>query len=181
MTRLVDETKGYVTVTTNLVNETRGYTKATNKLAEMQAQLVAAQTNPCVYIDVRWDAPHPRELQSGVTIFIKNIGRGTAYDITFHQETPQDTFTLWAAGEGKGTKYFTNLYLIRRGVEGLAPDREITLATMTTNAVKQTSPIHVRLKYKNELGSELTGLFKLDFPAILLSQTQEGVVFPPAE
>lgn len=178
MTDLVDETNDYVTVTTDLVNETRGYAKATNELVETQAQLVAAQTNPFVYIDVRWDAPHPRELTSSMTIFIKNIGRGPAYDITFHQDSPYDTFTLWAIGEGKGTKYFTNLFLIRRGVQWLAPDREMILASMTSKAVKQTGPIKIRLEYKNELGTELNGLFTLDFPAIMLSLTQDGETFP---
>lgn len=181
MTDLVEQTKGYVTVTTDLVNETREYAEATNKLVDAQAELVAAQTNPYVFIDTRWDAPHPNELKSSMTIFIKNIGRGTAYNITFHQETPQDTFTLWAIGEGKGTLYFTNLYLIQKGVEALAPDREMRLAFMSAKAVKQTSPIHIRLKYKNASGSELGGPFTLDFPAIMLSLKPEGEVFPPKE
>ena len=177
MTDLVYQTEGYVTATTELVNETKEYAKATNKLVETQAQLVAAQTNPFVYIDTRWDAPHPMELGSTMTIFIKNIGRGPAYDITFHKETPQDTFLLYTAGEGKGTKYFTNLFLLQKGVKGLAPERELVLASMSTNAVKQAGSIKVRLRYKDALGSEFTGLFTLDFPAYWLSLTQEGTVF----
>jgi len=145
-----------VAVTGALVVVTALYVWQTHRLVE-------AQTNPLVYLDMEW-----RDVQawaSDLRILVKNIGKSPALNIEFINV--KNDFLFVSPGK-KEPQHFKNVWFIKQGLKGLAPDREITLLWMTKKSAEEIAKrVEVRFTYKNARGKLIRAKYCLDFPAYM--------------